>query len=422
MKLRTITAKDITGKRVLMRVDYNVPLERKNGSVTIVDDRRIQLSLETVKFLLKHGAAVTLISHLGRPKGESDPKLSLKPIAEYIQKKFSIPVKLVEEWDESLPQVTESQSPETVHLLENIRFYPEEKKNDADFAKKLAKPFDIYINDAFSSAHRAHASTVGVTQYLPSFAGFALTKEVDSLSKIVENPVRPLAIVIGGAKISDKVSAAKNLAKIADFVLIGGAVANNFLKAEGIEIHKSFVEEVSGDLAKQGVDYVQFAEKLMEQYKTERILKDGYIPLPKILHPIDVLAAKSLDTRSKKQVSVIDLSHDMADTPNDLDLQYLDIGPKTVRLYSELLKHAKTVFWNGPMGVWENTLFRRGTKNVAKTIAGSGATTVLGGGDTIAAVDHFGLEKKFTYISAAGGASLDFLGGTELPGLIPLQG
>ncbi|MFZ1721895.1 MAG: phosphoglycerate kinase [Microgenomates group bacterium] len=421
MNLRTVTAKDIEKKRVLMRVDYNVPLEHKNGAVKIVDGRRIKLSLETLHFLLKHNAKVTLISHLGRPKGEPNPDLTLKPIANYLQKECDISFKLIEDWIENLALTTLSQAEDTVHLLENLRFYPGEKKNDPDFSKKLAEPFDVYINDAFSAAHRAHASTVGVTKFLPSFAGFALTAEVSALSKLLENPVRPLAIVIGGAKISDKVAAAKNLTKIADFVLIGGAVANNFLKADGIEIHKSFIEEVTGDLAKQGIDYVKFAEKLMEDYKTERILKDGYIPLPKILYPVDVLAARSLKTESKNQVSVVDLSHDMADTPDDKNLQYLDIGPKTIRLYSELLKHAKTVFWNGPMGVWENKLFRRGTKIVAQTIANSKATTVLGGGDTIAAVDHFGLEHDFSYISAAGGASLDFLGGAELPGLKPLQ-
>ena len=420
MHIRTPHASDITKKIVLLRVDYNVPLT-KTTPPEIRDPRRILASMETLDFLLKHQAKVVIISHLGRPKSAADTNYSLEPIAQYLSVVKKLPVTFVPAT--TGPVVTAAiaaMKPGTALLLENLRFFPEEKKNDPAFARQLAELADVYVNDAFSNAHRAHASMVGVTEYLPSFAGFSLEKEVRSLSALLEKPKRPFVVVLGGAKISDKVSAVTNLANLADIVLVGGAVANTFLKAEGLEIFRSFTEETSSDLKKAGIDYTTVAAKLIAEHKTEKMLKDGYIPLPKILYPVDVLAAPTLECADPNAVQAIDLSHDKEDTDEKTKLLYLDIGPKTQKLFAEILLQAGTIFWNGPMGVWENKLFERGTKTIAHSIADSSATSVLGGGDTIAAIHHFKMEQQFDYISAAGGAALDLLGGTVLPGLKPL--
>lgn len=420
MLLRTPQVTDIAGKTVLVRVDYNVPLS-KTSPPEVLDARRIDHSLETIAFLIKHKAKVILISHLGRPKSSSDARYSLKPVGEYLAKTKQLPAHfLPATLGEAVTTAVAGMQPGTILLLENLRFFPEEKKGDQAFAKALAKLADVYINEAFSNSHRSHASMVGVPNYLPSFAGLSLAKEVRSLGALLEKPKRPFVVVLGGAKISDKVGAVKNLAQLADIVLVGGAVANNFLKAEGLETFRSYTEEASSDLKKAGIDYTAVAKTLMEEHKTERMLKDGYIPLPKILHPIDVVAAPSLETKSSHQLKTVDLSHDMADKPENKQLLYLDIGPKTTRLFSEIILQAGTIFWNGPMGVWENPLFANGTKTVAQSIASSSGTSVLGGGDTIAAIDHFKMEHDFSYVSAAGGAALDFLGGTTLPALKPL--
>ena len=419
MKLRTLTSQAIKNKVVIMRVDYNVPLKETASGIQVADDNRIRISIPTLKFLQEHGAKVILISHLGRPKG-ADPKLSLEPIARYLSKHHRFSVTFVPATTgPQVEQAVENLHPGKFLLLENLRFDPSEKKNLAPFAKSLAQLADVYINDAFSTAHRSHASTTGITEYLPSYAGLALQKEVETLSELTENPEKPLVVVLGGAKISDKVTAAEKLLKIADIVLVGGAVANSFLKAEGLEIHKSFIEDASADLKKQNINYTTVARDLMEAHKTEKMLLRGYIPLPKIIYPVDVIAAPSLDTHIKTQTQIIDLTKDMADTPNDKDLLYLDIGPKTMHLYAEILKQAKTVFWNGPMGVWENPLFETGSAVIGKEI-GKVPHSIIGGGDTISCVRHFKLEKKYTYVSAAGGAALAFLGGEQLPGLLPL--
>lgn len=406
LQLKTITKKDVAGKRVLVRVDFNVPLEKSGGAVQVRDDRRLRAALPTIKLLQEAGAKIILISHLGRPKGAIVPELSLEPVALYLRENLDLPVTFSTDY--------ENPPDDSIVLLENLRFYPEETTNDKGFAKKLAKLADIYINEAFSNSHRTHASMVGVSKYLPSFAGLALTEEAGMLANLIHEPKRPFVVVLGGAKISDKVGALTNLARIADLVLIGGAIANNFLSAEGFEIYRSFVEEAS---KKDAGDYVELAKQLIDEHKTEKVLKDNYIPLPKLLYPIDVVAAPSLDTTDADELKTIDLSHNMEDKPEKTKLQYLDIGPKTIHLYSELLAGAGTVFWNGPMGVWENPLFAAGTKAIGRAITTSSATTVLGGGDTIAAAHHFHSEQKFSYVSAAGGAALKFLGGEVLPGL-----
>jgi phosphoglycerate kinase len=419
-KLNTVTAADIKGKTVLMRVDFNVPLKEVRGNWQVADDRRLQRAVPTLKFLLENNAKVIVMSHLGRPKSADDTKYSLEPIADHIREKLNLPITFVPATiGQKVRDAVVGQKPGSILLLENLRYHKEEKENDSEFAKQLASVADVYINEAFSASHRAHASVVGVTEYLPSFAGLALTEEVSALHALIEEPKRPFVVVLGGAKISDKVGALENLSKVADIVLIGGAAANNFLKAEGFEIYRSFVEEKVGAGAAEK-DYSKVARKIIKEQKTEKILKDGYIPLPKILYPVDVVAAPSLETHANSRVKTIDLHTHMEDTDESVQLFYLDIGPKTRKLYSEIIAKAGTVFWNGPMGVWENPLFAEGTKAVAKAIVKTAATTVIGGGDTIAASHHFHVEHKFSYVSAAGGAALELLSGEILPGIKPI--
>lgn len=419
MKLRTPLVKDIAGKTVLVRVDYNVPLDKKNGRVVVKDDRRIRASLETLQFLCQHGAKVICISHLGRPTEAREPNLSLQPVAEYLAAISGLPVTFVPDCvGPKVDQAVAALQPGSILVLENLRYYPGEKKNDRSFAKELARHADVFVNDAFSTCHRAHASTEGVTHLLPSFAGFGLAEETQGLSKVIDNPSRPFVVVIGGAKISDKVEAVVNLAHLADVVLLGGGVANNFLKAEGLEIHKSYLQDAPADLKKKGIDYVNVAGDLLAKTKLEKVWLDGFIPLPKILYPLDVVAARS---PASEKTQLIDLTHDAADTAHDKELMYLDIGPKTIRLYSEIIATAKTIFWNGPLGYSEKTPFAAGTREIAKAITASQATSIVGGGDTVNAVDKLGLEAKFSYISTAGGAALEFLAGKTLPGLAPLM-
>lgn len=420
LKLNTITTEAAHNKTVIMRVDFNVPLKEEGSSWVVKDDRRIERALPTIQFLLKQNAKIILISHLGRPRSPQDIKYSLRSVAEHCQKKFHLPLTFVPAVvGEEVASAITSATPSSILLLENLRFYPEEKANDAAFAKQLASYADIYIDEAFSATHREHASIVGIPEHLPSFAGLALTEEVLALQKLLDEPAKPFVVVLGGAKISDKVGALTNLSRIADIVLVGGAAANNFLKAEGYEIYRSFVEEKVGAGASEK-DYTRVARRVIAEHKTEKILKDGYIPLPKIIYPVDVVAAPSLETHTHTRIKTIDLSHNMADQDEKEQLFYLDIGPKTRKLYTEIIAKAGTVFWNGPMGVWENSLFAEGTQSIAKAIAKTTARSVIGGGDTIAAAHFFHVEHKFTYISAAGGAALELLSGKLLPGLKPL--
>lgn len=421
MKLLTPKPKEVQNKTVLMRVDYNVPLKKTNGVKVVVDDRRVQASLKTLKFLLDNQAKVILMSHLGRPAATKDPGLSLKPVADYLQNELSLPVAFVNQViGEQVTNAVNQLNPGQALMLENLRFEAGEKDNDAEFAKQLAELADLYINEAFSTCHRQHASIVGVAKQLPAFAGFALEEEVNRLNQLMESPEQPLVIALGGAKISDKVAAVEHLSKIANIILVGGGVANSFLKAEGLEVYRSFIEEVPADKSKANTDYVEFAQKLIESHKTERVLKDGYIPLPKILYPIDVVAAPSKDAKEPSQTQVINLTKNMQDKEENVQLAFYDIGPKTIQLYSEILAGAQTIFWNGPMGVWENPLFAQGTKKIADAIANNPNNTNVGGGDTLAAIDHFGLTNDFSYVSAAGGAALYFLSGKTLPGIKPL--
>ena len=418
--LKHLKSAAVTGKVVLVRVDFNVPLTTNNGVTQVADDRRLRVALPTIQYLQEKGAKVVLISHLGRPKSSQDLQFSLSIVAEYLRKKLDLEVAFCPQTVGPQAEAAVAElAPGQVLLLENLRYYPEEKANDASFGKSLAGLAELYVNEAFSASHRSHASIVGVTQHIPGYAGLALETEVKTLSALLEKPRRPFVVVLGGAKISDKVGLLTKLSSVADIVLIGGAAANTFLKAEGFEIYRSYVEEASS-AGEHEQDFTRVAADIIKDHKTERILKDGYIPLPKILYPIDVIAAPSLDVSDVTQVKTVDLSHDMADTDESEQLLYLDIGPKTRKLYSEVIAQAGTVFWNGPMGVWENELLRAGTKAVGSAIAKSDARSVIGGGDTIAAADALHLEKKFSYVSAAGGAALELLSGETLPGIKPI--
>lgn len=418
MQINSITATAIRNKTVLVRTDYNVPLEKKGGHWQVADESRITASLPTLKFLIDHQSKVLVVTHLGRPDGKPNPELSLQPVAERLSHRLGQEVVVLPDLEQATEAATQLK-PGQVALVENIRFWPEEEANDAEFSKKLAQLAEVYVNEAFSAAHRAHASVVGITNHLPSFAGFGLAEEIEHLGSLMNQPKRPFVMVIGGKKISDKVEAVVNLTNIADVVLLGGGTANNFLKADGFEIYKSVVEEASADHSKRDTNYVKVAEHLLESTKQDRMLIDGYIPLPKILYPTDVLAAPSVDS-SASQIEEIELVNGNHHEAQQRNLMYLDLGPKTIKLYKEIILQAGTVFWNGPMGVFEKEEFADGTRQIAKAIAKSSAETVLGGGDTIAAVNQFGLSDRYDYLSAAGGAALEFLAGKQLPGLKPL--
>lgn len=419
---KTPTANDIEHKVVLVRVDYNVPLEEKAGELVVSEDRRILASLETISFLQKHDCKVVLLAHLGRPQGPADTKLSLKPIAAHLAGLLHTPCAFVPASSGPEVEAAVAQLPAGgVLLLENLRFDPREKQGSTEFAAQLAGLGEVYINEAFSTLHRNHTSTTFVPKLLPHFAGFGLVKELQALDRLLTQPAKPFVCVIGGAKISDKIEAIEQLANIADCILIGGGVANNFFKAEGLEIYRSFTQEASSVTDQEG-NYADLAGKLLSAHKHEHMLKDGYIPLPKIIYPIDVIAAPSIETSNSHQTKEISLASGMADQEEHVKLVYADIGPKTTRLYREILSQAETIFWNGPMGVWENSLFASGTHKVACAIADADATSVLGGGDTLAAVDAFGLAGSYSYLSTGGGAGLEYLSDKPLPGLQALLG
>lgn len=410
MNLKQLKDAVINDQRVIVRVDYNVPIKDDK----VQDLKRIESSIETINFLLKNGAKqIVLISHLGRPKkaesfaetAAANKNLSLKIIKPSLEKLLEHGVEFCQSLD---------LSQEKIVLLENLRFHEGEKKDDLSFAKQLAKLADLYVNDAFSTSHRAHASVSKLSTLLPAYAGFSLAKEVEMLSKLTKDPKRPFVMVVGGAKISDKVSAIANLAQLADTVLVGGGVANNFLKADGFDVAKSYLQDVPADMAKEGVNFVDFADNLLDNTQQEHTLIDNYIPLPKIIYPVDVMVAKNIDA---KKTNTVNLLHCENQNCYEQDDMFLDIGPRTIKLFSKVIAQAKTIFWNGPMGVFENETFELGTKKIAQAISRSNAESILGGGDTISAIKQFGLEEKYTYVSTAGGASLDFLSGKILPGL-----
>ena len=414
---------DIKNRQVLVRVDFNVPLKKstgKNKKWRVADSQRLTAALETINFLLDHQAKVILISHLGRPKGQVNPDLSLAPVAKFLRNNLELPVTFVDDClGEKVRQQAEQLQTGQILLLENLRFYPGEKSNDRQFAQQLAQASqaEVFINEAFSACHRRHASVVALAQLLPHFAGFNLKREVDNFNKALENIKRPLVLLMGGVKITDKVATLQNLTRLADIVLTGGGIANTLLKAGGIETHHSVV----GDQ-----EALTVAKNILATHATERVIfdkqgtKNSNFPLPKIVFPIDVIAAQNPQVKDKQQLERLELLTDVADTDQDRDLQYLDIGPETVRLYTYILKQAKTIVWNGPMGVFENPLFAQGSRAMARAIAQAsdrGTISLVGGGESNSVINLTGLRDHFTHVSTAGGAALEFLSGQTLPGI-----
>jgi phosphoglycerate kinase len=385
---KTIRDIDVKGKKVLVRVDFNVPT--KDGKVG--DDTRIRAALPTIDYLLEHGAAVILCSHLGRPKGGPDPKYTLKPVADYLGQLMSKPVAFADDCiGPAAEAAAKALEPGQVLVLENTRFHPEEEKNDLGLAKQLASLANIYVNDAFGSAHRAHSSTEGVAHFLPAVAGFLMEKEIKYLGQAIADPKRPFVAILGGAKISDKIGVIKNLLGKADVILIGGGMANTFLAAKGLAMADSLVEAEALETAKE-------------------LLAIGG---DKLHLPVDLVLGDKFDAEA--QLKVVPTG----DVP--AGWRVLDIGPKTITAYANVLKGAGTVVWNGPMGVFEFPRFAEGTYGVAKAVAASGAVSIVGGGDSVAAIQQSGLADKITHISTGGGASLEMLEGLTLPGLAALQ-
>ena len=389
---KTIEDIDVSGKKVLVRCDFNVPLDENKN---ITDETRINAALPTIKYLLEHKAAVILCSHLGRPKGEFNMKYSLAPVAKRLSEKLGFEVKLAKDViGPDAKKLAAEVKPGEAVLLENVRFHAEEEKNDPAFAKELASMADIYVSDAFGTVHRAHASTAGVAEYLPAVAGFLIGKELNFLGKAVTNPERPFVAILGGAKVKDKIGVITNLIEKVDTLLIGGGMAYTFMKATGGEIGNSLCDE----------ERLSLALELLDKAKAKGV---------KLLLPVDNVCGKEFNNDTEQMVC------ESGKIPEGWE--GLDIGPKTVELFSKEIKAAKTVVWNGPMGVFEMPNFAKGTLAIATAMAESDATTIIGGGDSAAAVTQMGLASKMSHISTGGGASLEFLEGKTLPGVAALN-
>jgi len=383
---------EVAGKKVIVRCDFNVP---QDDTGRITDDKRIVASLQTIKYLLAQKAAVILCSHLGRPKGQVNPKYSLKPVAERLTELLGQEVKLADDVvGESAKSLAAALKPGEVMLLENVRFHKEEEKNDPAFAKELAGLAEVYVNDAFGTAHRAHATTAGIADYLPAACGFLINKEISIMGKALADPARPFVAILGGAKVSDKIGVINNLIEKCDTIIIGGGMSYTFMKAMGKKIGTSLCEDDKLDLAKG----------LLEKAEAKGV---------QLLLPIDTVCADHFAADAEPVV------YEAGELPDNM--MGLDIGPKTIELFSESLKDAGTVVWNGPMGVFEFDAFAVGTKAVAKAIAASNAVSIIGGGDSAAAVEKLGFASRMTHISTGGGASLEFLEGLELPGIACLM-
>ncbi len=383
---------DVAGKRVLVRVDYNVPQDEQ-GKIT--DDSRIRETLPTLRYLKDAGARIVLVSHLGRPDGKPNPKLTLAPVARALQTLIGSPVAFATDTIGPDAQAKARDLPAGgILLVENVRFHPEEEANDPAFAAELAKLGDVYVNDAFGTAHRAHASTAGVAVYLPSAAGLLMDRELRALGSVLENPARPLSAIIGGAKVSSKIAVLENLISRVDALIIGGGMACTFLRSQGLEIGRSLVEpdkvELAGDLLKRA------AERGVT-----------------VLLPVDAVCADSIDDSARTIVVDVDKIPP--------DMMMVDIGPKSVDLFARTIKASRTILWNGPMGIFERKPFAAGTAGIAKAVAESGATTIVGGGDTVAAIEQFSDPSLFSHVSTGGGASLEFLEGRTLPGVAALE-
>ncbi len=385
---KTIEDIDVKGKKVIVRVDFNVPLD---ANLNITDDKRIVGALPTIKYLVDKGAKTILVSHLGRPKNGFEDKFSMKPTAARLSELLGKPVIMAKDViGEDAKAKAAALKDGEVLMLENVRFHKEEEKNDAAFAKELSTLAEIYVNDAFGTAHRAHASTAGLADYLPAVCGYLIQKEIEIMGKALSNPARPFVAILGGAKVSDKIAVIENLIDKVDTLIVGGGMAYTFIKAMGNNIGTSICENDKLDLAKS----------LLDKAAAKNV---------KLLLPIDNKVAKEFKNEAEaKFVS----SENIPD-----GWMGMDIGPETIKLYSDALKNAKTVVWNGPMGVFEFSNFATGTKEIAKAVAESGAISIVGGGDSAAAVEQLGYAEKITHISTGGGASLEFLEGKVLPGI-----
>lgn len=391
MAKKTVRDIDVQNKRVLMRCDFNVPMQ--DGKIT--DDKRIRAALPTIKYLIEKGAKVILMSHLGRPKGKFADEFRLDAVAERLSELLEKPVTKVNDCIGDEPKAAvEKMQPGDVVLLENVRFYAEEEKNDPEFAKKLASLGDIYVNDAFGTAHRAHASTEGVTKYLPAVSGFLMEKELQFLGSAVENPKRPFVAILGGAKVKDKIAVIEALLQKVDTLIVGGGMAYTFLKSKGYEVGNSLLDE----------ERLDFCREVLAKAEEAGV---------KFLLPVDVVVAKEFAADAEHKVVPADQI--------PADWEGLDIGPETIALFKSAIAEAGTVVWNGPMGVFEFPAFAKGTNAIAEALAESDAVTVIGGGDSAAAVEQAGLADKMTHVSTGGGASLEFLEGKVLPGVAALN-
>ena len=385
---KTIYDVDVKGKKVLLRCDFNVPQNKETGEIT--SDKRIVAALPTIKYLLENGAAVIACSHLGKPKGEWKTKLTLAPVAKRLSELLGQEVIFAKDIiGEDAQAKAAALQPGQIMLLENLRFDIREEKNGADFAKALADMAELFVSDAFGTVHRAHASTAGVAAYLPAYSGLLVNKELSIMGKALDDPKRPFVAVLGGAKVSDKINVINNLLEKADTIIIGGGMSYTFLKAQGHEIGKSLLE----------ADRLDYAKDMIEKAKAKGV---------KFLLPVDHMCAAEFSADAEAVTAEGDIPADMMG---------MDIGPKTIEAYTAAVKGAGTIVWNGPMGVFEFDKFAVGTKAMAKALAESGAVTIVGGGDSAAAVEKLGFADKITHISTGGGASLEFLEGKELPGV-----
>ncbi|MDU4670922.1 MAG: phosphoglycerate kinase [Finegoldia magna] len=389
MNKKTLKDLNVENKRVLVRVDFNVPI--KDGIIT--DTNRIEASISTIKYLIDNNAKVILMSHLGRPKGEPKPEFTLKPVADKLSEIIGQEVKFFDNdkvVDDSVIEKSKQLQPKEIMLIQNTRFRKEEEKNDEEFSKELSQLAEIYVNDAFGTSHRAHASNVGVSKFLPSAVGFLVQKEIEIMGKALEDPERPFTAILGGAKVSDKIGVIENLLDKVDTILIGGAMAYTFIKSQGKDVGKSLIEEDKLDLAKS----------LLEKAQEKGV---------KIFLPVDFVAAKEMtEDADSKVINIDEFTEDIAG---------FDIGTKTIKIFDEEIQKSKTIVWNGPMGVFEIKQFSNGTFEIANSLVNSDAATIVGGGDSASAIAKSGNKDKVTHVSTGGGASLEFLEGKVLPGI-----
>lgn len=413
MHIQSIKEISVAERSVFLRVDFNVPIDERER---ITEDGRIRAALPTIRYLMQQKAKIIIASHLGRPEGQPNPKYRMRPVALQLSELLKMPVQYVEECIGS--QVEEAKQrlqPGEVLLLENLRFYPGEEENDSQFAAELAKDIDVYIADGFGVIHRKHASTYGLPSLIAEKGmGLLIEKEIQALQKIIDSPEKPLVVLVGGVKISDKVAVIRHLAPLSDVVLVGGGVANTFLKAQGKDVGASVVESSSVSKDQKGVDYVDIARSIWKEYADQKpsipvTLPDGSA-MSKIQPPLDFVAAASREKGAETRV--IEVGESVPE-----GWMFLDIGPKTQQLYREVFSHARTIFWNGPLGVFEMEEYASGSCEVARAIAESSSYSVIGGGDTEVVVEMCGLADQYSHVSTGGGASLAFLGQEPLPGL-----